>query len=141
MVIAVLDASAFLRFLDSEPGAEYVGHLIERAHDREIQIKMSAINWGEIVYTSIKAKGVSFAVDLAAKLQTLPLIIEACGATTAMEAALFKEKFKVPYADAFAGSLALREAAVLVTADFDFKNIPPEILKIEFLPIKKRARN
>lgn len=139
-MIAVLDASAFLRFLDNEPGAEYVGLLLERAHDRQIEIKIAAVNWGEVVYTSVRAKGVSFAVELAAMLQTLPLTVQACGAAAATEAALFKEKFKVPYADAFAGSLAQKEAAVLVTADFDFKNIPSDALKMEFLPAKKKSR-
>jgi predicted nucleic acid-binding protein len=49
---------------------------------------------------------------------------------------VFKCDYKVPYADAYAGSLALRENATLVTADFDFKNVPAGSMKIEFLPAK-----
>lgn len=42
----------------------------------------------------------------------------------------------MPHTDAFAGSLAFREKATLVTADFDFKSATRTI-KIEFLPDKK----
>jgi hypothetical protein len=49
-----------------------------------------------------------------------------------------KERFHLPYADAFAGSLALRRAATLVTADFDFKSLPSGTLKIDFLPRKEK---
>jgi predicted nucleic acid-binding protein len=54
----------------------------------------------------------------------------------AKDAAAFKCDYKIPYADAYAGSLALGENATLVTADFDFKNVPAGSLKIEFLPAK-----
>jgi len=53
-----------------------------------------------------------------------------------MEAGLFKERFHLPDADAFAGSLALRNAATLVTADFDFNSLPSSTLKIDFLARK-----
>ena len=51
-------------------------------------------------------------------------------------AAIFKYDFKVPFVDAFAGSLALHENATLVTADYDFKSVPSGTIKIEFLPAK-----
>jgi hypothetical protein len=56
---------------------------------------------------------------------------------------MFRENFKVPYADSFAGSLTLlysagqpKDQAVLVTADFDFKSVPKGTVKIEYLPKK-----
>jgi predicted nucleic acid-binding protein len=54
----------------------------------------------------------------------------------AASAAIFKYDFKVPFVDAFAGSLALHEKATLVTADYDFKSVPSGTIKIEFLPAK-----
>jgi hypothetical protein len=56
----------------------------------------------------------------------------------AESAGLFLERFKVPYADSFAGSLAADESATLVTADYDFKAVEKEI-GVEFLPLRKRA--
>ena len=72
----------------------------------------------------------------ASKLRALPLTIVATDADRAEEAGIFKQDFKVPYADSFAGSLAVQEKATLVTADFDFKAAVRSI-KIEFLPEKK----
>ena len=69
------------------------------------------------------------------KLRALPLTIVAANADQAEQAGVFKQDFKTPYADAFAGSLALREKATLVTADYDFKSAAHTI-KIEFLPNK-----
>ena len=68
-------------------------------------------------------------------LASLPLKIVSVDASHAEEAAWFKEQFKVPYADAFAGALARREKLTLVTADYDFKSVGTAI-KVEFLPAK-----
>ena len=68
-------------------------------------------------------------------LASLPLKIVSVTASHAEEAAWFKEQFKVPYADAFAGALARRENVTLVTADYDFKSAGAAI-KVEFLPAK-----
>jgi predicted nucleic acid-binding protein len=74
--------------------------------------------------------------SLAANLAALPLTIIAAEKNLAEGAAVFKYDFKVPFVDAFAGSLALREDATLVTADYDFKSVPSDTIKIEFLPAK-----
>src|SRR6266568_4482371 len=92
----VLDASALLRYLDREPGFDRVAGLLKRATRGGIGLLVSAVNWGEMA-------SVLYQVH-------------------AEEAGRFKQDFKTPYADAFAGSLALREKATLVTADFDFKS-------------------
>ena len=139
MVTAVLDASAFLRFLDDEPGAEHVQRLLSQARNHQAIIKIAAVNWGEIIYSVAKARGLAASMELASRLHTLPISIHPSGATESTQAALFKHRFKLPFADCFAGSLAQSASAVLVTADFDFKRVPPEELKIEFLPIKKKG--
>ena len=134
MRTAVLDSSALLRFLDGEAGSEYVERLLLRCASGELDLLIAAINWGEVSYAILRRKGAQAAHELINKLSGLRLTVVPCDATEAQEAAFFKERFKIPYADAFAGSLALRQSALLVTADFDFKTLPPGILKIEFLP-------
>ena len=74
--------------------------------------------------------------SLAANLAALPLTIIAAEKDLAEGAAVFKYDFKVPFVDAFAGSLTLHENATLVTADYDFKSVPSDTIKIEFLPAK-----
>jgi PIN domain nuclease of toxin-antitoxin system len=131
----VLDASAILRFTDKEAGFERVRDLLMQATKGTVELLLSAVNWGEIAGALYKRSGAlqSKAGPLTASLAALPITIVAVDRECAESAATFQCSFKVPYADAFAGSLALRENATLVTADFDFKNVPAGTMKIEFL--------
>jgi predicted nucleic acid-binding protein len=138
MTTYVLDASSILRFTDKETGFDRVRELFLQAAQGKVELLLSAVNWGEIVGVLCKRGGEPSArinIDsLAANLSALPLTIIAADKNLAQRAAIFKYDFKVPFADAFAGSLALHENATLVTADYDFKTVPPGTIKIEFLP-------
>jgi predicted nucleic acid-binding protein len=133
----VLDASALLRYLDREPGFDRIAALLKQATKGGIRLLVSAVNWDEVVSVLCRAHGLSAARATASKLHALPLEIVAVDADRAEEAGIFKQDFKVPYADAFAGSLALHEKALLVTADFDFKSATRSVA-VEFLPDKKK---
>jgi PIN domain nuclease of toxin-antitoxin system len=138
MTTYVLDASAILRFTDKEAGFNRVRDLLARAAQGEVELLLSAVNWGEIVGALYKrAGGVSALVNsLAANLAALPLTIVAMEKDLAESAAIFKYDFKLPFVDAFAGSLAAQEKATLVTADYDFKSVTSGTIRIEFLPVK-----
>jgi predicted nucleic acid-binding protein len=138
-MIYVLDASAILRFTDKERGFERVRDLLYEAAKGEVQLLLSAVNWGEIVAVLYRKAG-GAAETVLANLAALPMTVVPVDATAAAEAGKFKWSFNVPCADAFAGALALRhksEHATLVTGDYDFKNVPRGTIKIEFLPIKQ----
>ena len=62
----ILDASALLRFLDDEPGAERVQQLLSRARRGEVKLLMSAVNWGELIYAVARKTGADAARALAA---------------------------------------------------------------------------
>jgi predicted nucleic acid-binding protein len=137
----VLDASAILRFTDKEVGFERVRNLLMQAANGNIKLLLSAVNWGELAGALYKRSGalpssMIKAGALTANLAALPITIVAADKEDAERAAIFKYDFKVSYADAFAGSLAVRENATLVTADYDFKSVPTGTMKIEFLPAK-----
>ncbi len=138
--VYVLDASSILRFTDKEAGFGRVRELLVEAARGEVELLLSAVNWGEIVGALYKkAGGESPRISvgsLTANLGALPLTIIPVSRELAEEAAAFKYDFKVPFADAFAGSLALRENATLVTADYDFKSVPSGRMNIEFLAAK-----
>ena len=139
----VLDASAVLRFTDKEPGYERVLKLLQAAARGEVRLLISAVNWGEIVHAVAKRCGPQ-AQAILDNLASLPLTIVPVDASAASRAAHFKFLYRVPYADAFAGALALApseeesaaETATLVTADNDFRSVPAGKLEIEFLPGK-----
>ena len=101
------------------------------------------MNWGEIVAV-LHAKKQPDAESIIAKLAALPIAILPVDGEDAAEAGRFKSRFRVAYADAFAGALALKlsrsaqraNEVVLLTADYDFKNVPKGTIRIEFLPQK-----
>lgn len=137
-MIYVLDASAILRFTDKEPGFDRIRSLLHDAAQGSTQLLLSAVNWGEIVTVSYRKDNRTAEAALA-NIAALPITIVPVDAAAAAEAGKFKWSFSVPYADAFAGALtASRKSdhATLVTADYDFKNVPRGTIKIEFLPAK-----
>ena len=144
MMTCVLDASALLRYTDKEPGYKRVAELLKQAAKGEVEVLLSAVNWGEIVVALYRRLGMVRARTIAGHLAALPITIVPVDASHAEAAAIFKCDFKVPYADAFAGALTLAYSAsprraMLLTADFDFKSVPAGTIKIEFLPAKPAA--
>ncbi len=139
----VLDASAVLRFTDKEPGYVRVRDLFEAAARGELRLLISAVNWGEIVHAVAKRCGAQ-SQHILDNLASLPMTIVPVDAGAASRAAHFKLLYGVPYADAFAGALAVApsgggnstQAATLVTADNDFRGIPGGKIDVEFLPGK-----
>lgn len=131
----VLDASSLLRFLDDEAGAQRIEELLNKARTGGSELLISAVNWGEVVYTLARTQGPGRSREMINNLRSLPLTIVSATDSRAEEAAWFKEEFKIPYADSFAGSLARYENVPLVTADYDFKNVAT-VIKVEFLPAK-----
>jgi predicted nucleic acid-binding protein len=147
MMTLVLDASAILRFTDQEPGHNRVRDLLQQARKGQVELLISAVNWSEIVAALHKRAGaknlVTAPTTLAANLAALPISIVPVGQPEAEAAAAFRYDYTVPFADAFAGALTLACAgasagvqATLVTADYDFKSVPPGTMNIEFLPVK-----
>ena len=141
-MIYVLDASAILRFTDRESGHERVRDLFYEATRGNTQLFLSAVNWGEIVAV-LHRKDSHTAETICGNLAALPIRIVPIDAAAAADAGKFKWSFNMPYADAFAGSLAMKlspqdqkEQAILITADYDFKNVPKGKISIEFLPSK-----
>jgi ribonuclease VapC len=139
MTKAVIDASALLRFIDGESGCDRVEETLNEARLGSVELLISAVNWGEVVYAVLRAHGSDEAQKLVPRLRALPFSIAGADAEHAELAAAFKHAHKVPYADSFAGSLALSQDATLLTADHDFKTIPSKIVKIDFLPVKSKS--
>jgi predicted nucleic acid-binding protein len=134
----VLDASSLLRFVEDEAGATRVEDLLNQARTGDARLILSAVNWGEVFYVIARLRGEAEAASYSLKFRSLPVEILDAGWQRAESAGLFHKRFNVPYADSFAGSLTEEESAVLVTADYDFKNAGGAIA-VEFLPAKKQS--
>jgi|SRR5271166_1055703 len=133
----VLDASALLRFIENQPGASRVEELLNLARAGQARVALSAVNWGEVYYVMARHRGEAEAKSYSVRFRNLPVEIVAADWSRAESAGLFLERFKIPYADSFAGSLAADESATLVTADYDF-TVVANAIGVEFLPLKKK---
>ena len=132
----VLDASAVLRYADGEAGAERVEEILKYGVSGAAQIRLSAVQWGEVAGRVRTHYGSQEEARILSAL--LPSEVEIIPATAdqAVRAADLKVDRNFSYADAFALDLAMQSANhVLVTADYGFKTVD-DLAHIEFLPTK-----
>ena len=123
----VLDSWAIMAYLEDEPAAAQVADLIADAHEEDVPLLMSVVNAGEVWY--ILAREVSEAEANRCIHEMKQIGIEFIDADWALahEAAGFKSKHKMSFADCFAAALAKQKKAVLLTGDPEFKHVEREI--------------
>lgn len=117
----VLDANALCRFLTDASGAEIVERILSDSHDAGETVRMSVINWGEVLYVLARTCGFDEAQRSLARVERLLTIVDADRAITAAAARL-KAEYKLPYADCFAAAVT-GKSGVLVTADQEFAKV------------------
>jgi len=121
----VLDAWAILALLQKEePGASRVRQLLEQAEKTEVQLFISIINLGEVIYRIGKVKGENEAQETLHQIRRLSLAILPATEEAVFAAAGFKMHHPISYADAFAAAAAESLDAVLVTGD-------PELVQLD----------
>jgi predicted nucleic acid-binding protein len=135
----VLDASALLRFLENEAGAIQVEALLKQAKQGDITILMSAVNWSEVLHYVLRKHGPAAMKSIESHLQSVQITILALDVAGAAQAAEFRYQHKIPFADAFAGTTAEQNQAVLITADYDFHALKTTF-KIQLLPTKPQRK-
>jgi predicted nucleic acid-binding protein len=116
----VLDASALMTFFEDRPGADKVEELIRLGVEGKRQLLMSVVNWGEVYYSTWRAKGPGVARKVLDDIAQLPLEIVDADLELTHSAAELRAEHKLPYTDCFAAALAVDREARLVTGDKDF---------------------
>ena len=136
MSLKVLDSWAIMAFFEDEPAAEAVERLLQQAVEGRHRLLLSAVNWGEIYYATMRAVSQEAAEQKAQEIASLPIEIVAVGEDLALarQAAIFKATKRMSYADCFAAALAKEKKAELVTGDPEFKEVEKEI-KIAWLEV------
>jgi len=120
----VLDANALVSLIEDRPGSAIrVRHLIEEGLREELPLFISAVNWGEVYYVSLRRHGEAKAREVEAIFRQLPITVVAADMDRATRAGGLKTKYNLAYADAFAAELAIERGAWLVTSDPDFSNL------------------
>lgn len=134
----VLDANALMILLLDRPGANRVDRILHGANRTGSRVLMSAVNWGEVVYSLWKVRGETESRTLILRIEQLPMSVVPIDRARATRAAELKSRHGLGYADSFAGSLAMELGATLLTADADFKKVGKK-LRVEFLPRHESA--
>ena len=123
----VLDSYALIAFLRDEPGADDMGDLFRSARDSQQPLLLCAVNWGEVFYITLRTSGPDRAEQLAHLISTLPIEVVPADLDLARQAAEFKARKKMSYADCFAAALAKLRKAELVTGDKEFRQVAGEV--------------
>jgi len=132
MKIKILDAHALMVFFEKEPGFEKVESLFIMAVEKDNNVLMTSVNFGEVYYIVLRECGQEKAHKIEKVIRTLPIEIVDIDIQLAREAARFKVAHKISYPDCFAAALAKLRKGELITGDREFKVIEDEI-KISWL--------
>lgn len=128
----VFDTWAIIAYYEDEPAAEYVAQLFADANENETPMWMSIVNAGEVWYIIARKTSPADADATINELHKIGIQFDNAEWKISRQAALFKSKHKMSYADAFAAALALQKNAHLVTGDQEFKPLEGD-LKILWL--------
>jgi len=123
----VLDSYALLAFFEKEPGYEVVKNALAEALEKDSFLLMTTINAGEVYYIIARELGIGKAEEIWEVIKTLPVEIVEVDAELAKEAARFKARFSISYADCFVAALARMKKAEIITGDKEFENIAREV--------------
>jgi ribonuclease VapC len=129
----VLDSWSVIAYLEDEPAGQRVADLIAEAHEDGTPIRMTVVNAGEVWYILAREASIADADQSIAELRGLGVEFVEADWKLTREAAGFKAKYKMSYADCFAAALAKDKKADLVTGDPEFKQVESSEVKILWL--------
>ncbi len=119
----ILDSYAILAWIQEEKGVQFVEDLLYSARENKIELFLNIINLGEIFYRCARILGIPPAQSILDNIRLLPLKIIPCPNDLVLEAAEIKAQYPIAYADAFVLASAIRENALIITGDPEFKEV------------------
>ena len=123
----VLDSWALIAYFQNEPMADAVESLLTETRNRGASLWISSINLGEIWYTLARRYSPAFANQQLQALEELGIERIDADWPITLQAAHYKSRHKLSYADAFAAALSKSRNAPLVTGDAEFRSLEKEI--------------
>jgi predicted nucleic acid-binding protein len=120
----VLDSWAVVAFIEAEePAAEKMEAIFAEAHESNTPMMITAVNLGEVWYSLARTYSENDADTSVARLLQLGIEVIVVDWELARQAAGFKVKGNISYADCFAAALAKQHKAELVTGDKEFRQV------------------
>lgn len=127
---SLIDSYALLAYLKQENNYRKVENLLS---SKETQPLMNDINLGETFYILARERGLDKAeYFINAILPNLPIIKIGNAFAEVIQAAKIRAQYPISYADCFAVATAIREKAVIITGDPNFKHVE-KIVEIDWL--------
>ncbi len=127
MTVKGLDSFALLAFLQDEPGAQMIEDLILQAQDGKVDLAMCVVNLGEVWYSICRTKSAETAERLIQQIQGMPIEIVDADWTLTHQAAVYKSKGNISYADCYAAALAKLRKAEIITGNTEFENLKDDV--------------
>jgi PIN domain nuclease of toxin-antitoxin system len=128
----LLDSFALLAYLNAEPGAGRVQDVLAQAGYTQCRLVISIINLGGVLYITERCRGLPAAQKVQALVESLPLEICEAGRDLILDAAHIKAHHAISYADAVAVATAIREDAVVLTGDPEYRSVV-DLVQVEWL--------
>ncbi len=123
----VLDTFALMAYFGDESGADFVESLLLDAQKSNIKLVMSVVNLGEVWYSIARHASVQEADAWVHNLRSWAIEIVDADWQLTHQAATYKARGGISYADCYAAALARLRQADLVTADPEFDKLKDEI--------------
>ena len=123
----VLDSFALIAFFEDEPGADKVAEILRDINGKKSYGFMSAINWGEIYYNTMREGGIEEAEKVITQFSKHSIQLVDADRDLTYKAAKLKAKYHIAYADCFAAALSIKLKATVVTGDPEFKRLSHEV--------------
>jgi ribonuclease VapC len=127
----VLDAQPIVGAYLGEAMRAAVAQLIEEAKSGRVELRLTAVNAGEIVYGVERTLGPAAGFDVLAEIQDFAEIV-VVDLELALRAGWFKLRGGISYADCFAAALAHREGIPVITGDPEFRRVE-DVVQIAWL--------
>ncbi|MCL0096343.1 type II toxin-antitoxin system VapC family toxin [Thermodesulfovibrionales bacterium] len=128
----MLDSYALLAYLKKEDNYRKVLELLNSAPD-DSSIIINEINVGESYYIIARERGIKQAdYFIETILPNLPIDIRSNSFDQIIDASRIKVDHPVSYADCFVVATAIREKAMIITGDPDFKRFK-DIVDVEWI--------
>jgi predicted nucleic acid-binding protein len=121
--VFVLDSFAILAYFQAENGGERVLELLNNAREDKVELVMSLINVGEVVYLTGRNRGRKIAEALLKDLRDLPITFFEASEERILASAWIKASHAISYADSFAIALSQELKGTLVTGDPEFEAV------------------
>ena len=123
----VLDSFALLAYFGGEEAGLKVRDILKEAAEQDRELYLCVVNWGEVLYVIERRAGKDKRDEIAHLMNQMHLRIVDADQELTRQAAAYKAKGGIAYADCFAAALAKLKKAELVTGDKEFKQVENEV--------------